>query len=608
MKEISELKAKLDKLEPLIETANDEKLTVLSKFLAERINSPESFVTFLGETSSGKSTLINGLIGKPLLPMKASPTTGAICEIMFADDCKDDGFFAINKDATIEKLKKSDCITLIESPDKNLSRVRIVTTSPEIKLTNLHIFDTPGYDSIVSEHEEILKEFLPNSDVVVYTVSYKIGIQENDYVFLGFMKELVRDDVDIIIVVNRCPKGTDENDRRIREIRQYMKDILLTDVKCFTVEAATAENGEYPLPYAKDVWTHIGETVSSEKHMNMLYEAFDSYISELYLNCCDVIEKRYVMSRLDAEELDYFISEQKATAERIKMAVDKFIVPGFDKIMKQLPDRIQKAADAAERNIIAQIDAAPKGKMEEMQAYVNSHLLPYCIKQESKEIQNFIELKLEKINQEVDDYLNKEVIEFTNKVSIRLSTHKELAARNTVSKVTNRLGYNALLSYFRGFGGAGGANAGIANAASHLLKKFGNIFGKTFSRETHNTLKHILSKIGATSMKAVGAALTVIIELGMVTLDYNTWKIKMKPKIREAVKKWRDETVPIVESDLEELKAQNISIIETIADNFGNIFENDISEQKTSDEELLSQLKMCDDIGKIIGVTRNERI
>ena len=109
-------------------------------------------------------------------------------------------------------------------------------------------------------------------------------------------------------------------------------------------------------------------------------------------------------------------------------------------------------------------------------------------------------------------------------------------------------------------------------------------------------------------MKAVGAALTVIIELGMVTLDYNTWKIKMKPKIREAVKKWRDETVPIVESDLEELKAQNISIIETIADNFGNIFENDISEQKTSDEELLSQLKMCDDIGKIIGVTRNERI
>lgn len=608
MKEISELIIKLDKLEPLLESTNDENLTVLSRFLAERISSPESFVTFLGETSSGKSTLINGLIGKPLLPMKASPTTGAICEIMLAADRTNDEFFAINKDATIETLSKSDCLTLIESPDKNLSRVRIITPSPESRLTNLRIFDTPGYDSIVSEHEEILKEFLPNSDVVIYTVSYKIGIQENDYAFLGFMKELLRDDVDIVVVINRCPPGTGNNDRRIREIRQYMKDILLTDVRCFTVESATASNGDYPLPYAKDMWAHIGETVCSEKHMNMLCEAFDRYISELYLKCCDVIEKRYAMSKLNADELNYIISEQKETSDRIRMAVNKYVAPGFDKITEQLPGMIQKAADASERKIIAQIDESPNSKMEEMQVYVNSHLLPYCIRQETKEIQSFIGLNLDKINQEVDDYLNKEVIEFNNKISIRLSTHKDLAVRNTISKVTNRIGYNALFSYFSSFGGAGGANAGIANAASHLLKKIGNTFGKTFSRETHNALKHTLSKIGATSMKAVGAALTVIIELGMISLDYHTWKRKMKPKIHEAVENWRDETLPTVISDLEELKAQNISIINNIADNFSNIFEDDISKQRAADEEILSQLKMCDDIGKMIGVTRNERI
>ena len=608
MKEISELKVKLDNLEPLLEVANDEKLNVLSKFLAERINSPESFVTFLGETSSGKSTLINGLIGKPLLPMKASPTTGAICEIMLKADRNEDAFFAINKDATIEALSKSECISLIEAPDKKLSRVRIVTSSPESRLTNLRIFDTPGYDSIVSEHEEILKEFLPNSDVVIYTVSYKIGIQENDYAFLGFMKELLRDDVDIIIVINRCPPGTGKDDRRIREIRQYMKDILLTDVMCFTVEAETAEDGDYPLPYAKDMWVHIGEIVCSEKHVDMLYEAFDNYISELYLNCCDVIEKRYAMSKLNAEELDYIINEQKATADRIRMAVKKYVVPGFDKINEQLPDRIQKAADAAERNIIAQIEDAPNAKMEEMQAYVNSHLLPYSIRRESKEIQSFIELHLDKVNQEVDDYLNKEVIEFNNRISIRLSTHTELAVRNIISKVTNRIGYNALVSYFSCFGGAGGANAGIANAASHLLKKIGNTFGKTFSRETHNALTHTLSKIGATSMKAVGAALTVIIELFMINLDYHTWKRKMKPKIHEAVENWRDETLPTIISDLEELKNQNISTIETIADDFSNIFENDISKQRAADEELMSQLELCDEIGKKLGVIRNERI
>lgn len=82
----------------------------------------------------------------------------------------------------------------------------------------------------------------------------------------------------------------------------------------------------------------------------------------------------------------------------------------------------------------------------------------------------------------------------------------------------------------------------------------------------------------------------------------------MKPKIHEAVENWRDETLPTIISDLEELKKQNISTIETIADDFSNIFENDISKQRAADEELMSQLELCDEIGKKLGVTRNERI
>ncbi len=602
MHNISELMQKLDMLSPLLDAADNPQLKVLAKFLAERISSPESFVTFLGETSSGKSTLINGLLGKTLLPVKACPTTGTISEIMLSSEQKPDKFYAVNKDATMEALDRYTCLSLIEQPDEELSRVRIVTHFPDNKLQNMRIFDTPGYDSIVSEHEEILKDFLPNSDVVIYTISYKIGIQENDYAFLGFLKELLREDADILFVINRCPAGVSENNPRIREIKRYAKDILLETPQCFLIPAIQTEDDSYPLPPAKELWNYVGSLVNSEKRINALYEAFDSYIAELYEECREAIQNQYTAMKLNAEELQEVINEQKQTADRIREAVRLFVDPGFKKAADQIPRKMEQASEWAEKNIIREIKDSPTGKMDEMIAYTNAHLLPYYIRQESKEVQNFIQVYLDDINQQVDDYLNKEINEFNTKISIVISTHKEIAAKNIAKNVAGKAGYQGLLVYFTSFGGAGGANAGIANAASHILKKIGDTFGKTFSRETHNALKHTLSKIGATSMKAVGAALTVIIELAAISLDYATWKNKLIPKVSDAVDKWKDDTIPTILSDLENLKNQNIQAIYQIADEVEHTFESDISQQKHTEEELVHYLDMCDDIGRKIGV------
>lgn len=602
MRDITKLRSKLDALSPILDYANDPHLKILTKFLAERIGSPESFVTFLGETSSGKSTLINGLLGKNMLPVKACPTTGAISEIMLSPDQMEDAYFAINKNATMEKLDRQTCLSLIEHPDEELSRIRIVTHTPDSRLKNMRIFDTPGYDSIVAEHEEILKNFLPNSDVVIYTIGYKIGIQENDYAFLGFLKELIRDDADILFVINRCPAGVTMNNSRIREIRQYVKDILLEEPQCFLVPAVRTDGDSYPLPSASDLWQYVGNLVMSEKRCNALYDAFDSYISELYHNCHEVIQNRYIASKIDQEELQELIQMEAESVRRIKKAVNLYVIPGFSKVANRIPDKVTEAAKHAEANIIRVIEDTPIGKMEEMITYTNAHLLPFYIKQESKEVQNYIQIELDDINEKVDDYLNKEITEFNTSISIKLSTHKELAVKNITANVVNRTGYQALLSYFSSFGGAGGANAGIANAASHMLKKIGNIFGKTFSRETHNALKQALSKIGATSMKAVSTALTVIIELAQVSLDYATWKLKLKPKVSKAVENWRKETIPTILNDLEKLKKQNIETINQIAKQIENTFESDTVEQQYSEEDFMKQLKECDEIGRKIGV------
>ena len=116
---------KLDILNPLVEATGQEELNVLSKFLRERISHPDSYIVFLGETSSGKSSIINGLLGENILPVKATPSTAAITEIELTDQIVDDEYYAINKNATMEVLDRTTFLELCEKPDTELSRLRL---------------------------------------------------------------------------------------------------------------------------------------------------------------------------------------------------------------------------------------------------------------------------------------------------------------------------------------------------------------------------------------------------------------------------------------------------------------------------------------------------
>ena len=87
--------AKLEALEPLIKATGDENIKALSSFLYERITHPDSYLVFLGETSSGKSSVINGLLNENIVPVKASPSTAAITEVEISAEKKDDSFLAI---------------------------------------------------------------------------------------------------------------------------------------------------------------------------------------------------------------------------------------------------------------------------------------------------------------------------------------------------------------------------------------------------------------------------------------------------------------------------------------------------------------------------------
>lgn len=576
----------------LVENINDEELKSLSTFLGDRIDNLDSYVMMLGETSCGKSSIINGLMGENNLFVSAAPSTGAITEVEFKDNVSNKEYYAINKNATIEEINKNVFEELTKKPDEELKRLKLITKSPEYKFSNMRLFDTPGYGSIIKEHEEVLKEFIPNSDIIIYTVNYKIGIQENDYAFLGFLKELIRDDVELILVINRCPESINDSNRRVVEIKKYISDIIHDNIPTFLIKSERCEDeNSYPLPKCEELWSYVEGILNSDKRVKILNEVFSQYIGELLQRCEIEIEKRYENIKLSQEEKEKIKQRSDRFIRNIESIKPNLIDPTFEKLIDSLDIKLKVAQENINNKIDKSIESNSNGKMDETIPFISNHLLPYFTQQEVTEIKRYIEIVLEDLNDRINDYLNTEITQFNKDIDICFSTATELAGKKIGKDIGKRVIDGGLVKYFSKFGGNGKAGAGVANAASHYLKVIGDMGGKKFSLATHNALKKKLSQIGATSMRAISNASVVIVELLSVIIEYSTWKSKLKKKTHKATDEWYNECLKLMKNDLLELKEENIEILTDIIKEEKNLYNySDIADDEKEIKVLYNKL------------------
>ena len=115
----------LEKNWDLLEKSPDEKMLPAMKLLHEHLVNPRSYVTLAGETSSGKSTLINAFLKRKFLSAKARPTTGTVTWIDYGTS-DSEKLYAINRDATVEELDYPTFLSLSENPDSTETTIRVL--------------------------------------------------------------------------------------------------------------------------------------------------------------------------------------------------------------------------------------------------------------------------------------------------------------------------------------------------------------------------------------------------------------------------------------------------------------------------------------------------
>jgi len=166
-----------------------------------------------GEFNSGKSSFINALLGERVLPEGVTPTTDRI-----------------------NLLRHGPQVTETMPQAYLLER-----THPATLLADLNIVDTPGTNAVIREHEELTRDFVPRSDLVLFVTSADRPFTESERVFLEQIRAWGKK---VVMVINKIDLLQNAEERRqvITFVRENAEQVLGEVPEVFPVSARGAQH------------------------------------------------------------------------------------------------------------------------------------------------------------------------------------------------------------------------------------------------------------------------------------------------------------------------------------------------------------------------------
>lgn len=161
-------------LETLREVAARWDLDILAEDIQSLTSDDAVQIGFLGDFSSGKSTLINELVGmEDLMPAQVEPCTARAGQVVSVPSLEEPAYFRVNDEGEQTAINRPDFDDLArgDAPGRPLVRLPSRPGFP----AGFVFLDTPGLSTLIEEHTEITLGELPFVDAAVICVDIRKG-------------------------------------------------------------------------------------------------------------------------------------------------------------------------------------------------------------------------------------------------------------------------------------------------------------------------------------------------------------------------------------------------------------------------------------------------
>lgn len=277
MLEISKYLAKRHRLQGILSSIrvvlSDFNLTNQAEDIKEdfyRLSDEKFNLVIVGEFSRGKSTFVNALLGRRMLPVSKNPTTAVISKIVYGETAEyivhyksgETKMISEGEFLDIKAQSEGDVLNLDKLKDKLQSFVKHQEKLDEIEYVeicyplalcknNVEVVDTPGTNDLNVGRVDITYNYLRKADAAILVLMATQALTKSE---MDFLKEqIIGNQIsDIFIVINgkdQC-KTSDEEARVIKYVSDNLASVIPQKLKVFLLSSKQAltwrrkENGE----------------------------------------------------------------------------------------------------------------------------------------------------------------------------------------------------------------------------------------------------------------------------------------------------------------------------------------------------------------------------
>lgn len=363
-------------------------------------------IPIIGKFSSGKSALVNTLLGysRELLKRDITPETAIPTELLYSDE--EEIVIIENNDGTIEKMPIENYRNY-EADASSVKCARLYLKNSFLeKIPDVMLVDMPGFESGFEIHNKAIDNYLPNS------LAYIVAVPADDMIIRSsvgnILKELCLHDMPICVVITKYDKKNDEFEETFNKMKESLKRYV----------------GEREITYCFTSW-FSGDAEELEECLETIQKKSQDILSHSFAPAVrTVIEntENYLKTTLENSELSE--SELAVKEESLKKDLDtiqsKFSSEksNFDLELKNCVEEIKKdvqcALEAEESTIVA---------MALNNQDPNEHLNNVIRSTITVSVQNRFISKVEKYIKRVSEYVNSDDIGDIN-VPVNISMEK----------------------------------------------------------------------------------------------------------------------------------------------------------------------------------------
>jgi len=249
--EISDKSRVLSRLEEIISEYN---LSSLQSYLIACKNKLKGQQTvdvgIFGRFKSGKSSFLNSIAGKTLLPIGAIPLTAVITKIGYGSE---EGATVYFLDGGKEEIPVQNVIDYVGESNnpKNYKNVDYVyIRCPELRRYDpIQLIDTPGLESVFEHNTKTSIDWLPNVVVAIVAISCDAPLAEWD---INLISRLIDKTNKIIILLTKADLL---EAKQINEVKEFVTKTLRQKFNC-----------EFPVYFysTRPGYEHLREKIDNE--------------------------------------------------------------------------------------------------------------------------------------------------------------------------------------------------------------------------------------------------------------------------------------------------------------------------------------------------------